>query len=232
MMFDVKSLAKFLSVSEKTVYRWISKKEIPVYKVGESYRFNQAEILEWTSRKKIKVSDNYFEEKRSSRLPVPLLHDCLMKGGIYYHISGSTKKEVLDSVVHVINLPDDVDRDFISDALMARENLGTTAIGNGIAIPHVRSPIIFHLQKPLVGLCFLDNPIDYQAPDGKAVDTLFTIITSNVREHLSILSRLTYVLNIPEVREAITASENRQNIINTIENALPSAANLNSESKL
>lgn len=231
LMFDVKSLAKFLSVSEKTVYRWISKKEIPVYKVGESYRFNQAEILEWTSRKKIKVSDHFFDEKRITELPHPVLHECLMKGGIYYHISGKTKKEVLDSVVNVINLPEDIDRKFISDALIARENLGTTAVGNGIAIPHVRSPIIFHLRKPLLGLCFLDSPIDFHAPDGKLVDTLFTIITSNIREHLYILSHLTYLLSIPEIRCQIVSTQNRQNILNTFMNALPSDKDSDTENK-
>lgn len=231
-MFDVKSLAKFLSVSEKTVYRWISKKEIPVYKVGESYRFNQAEILEWTGRKKIKVSDKIFDEKRINELPRPKLHECLMKGGIYYHLSGINKKEVLDSVVNVINLPDDVDRKFISEALIARENLGTTAIGNGIAIPHVRSPILFNLQQPVLGLCFLDNPIDFHAPDGKPVDTLFTIITSNIREHLYILSRLTYILNIPEVRGKIASSENRQTIISNFMNAVPEDVKSELESNL
>ncbi|MBI9109153.1 MAG: PTS sugar transporter subunit IIA [Spirochaetales bacterium] len=231
-MFDVKSLAKLLSVSEKTVYRWISKKEIPVYKVGESYRFNQAEILEWTSRKKIKVSDNIFEEKRAVELPHPILHECLAKGGIYYHISGSTRKEVLDSVVNVINLPEDVDRGFIADALIARENLGTTAIGNGMAIPHVRNPIIFHLQNPLVGLCFLDEPIDFKAPDGRLVDTLFTIITSNIHDHLYILSRLTYTLSIPELRKEIVSTRNRQSIINTFINAIPPRAGSDLESNL
>ncbi|MBI9104001.1 MAG: PTS sugar transporter subunit IIA [Spirochaetales bacterium] len=220
-MLDVKKLAALLSVSEKTIYRWISKKEIPVYKVGESYRFNQAEILEWTSKKKIKVSNSIFEANRSDTLITPTIYESLSKGGIYYHISGETKRQVLDSVVKVINLPEDVNRGFIADALFARENLGTTAIGNGIAIPHVRSPIIFHLQSPVIGLCFLENPIDFHAPDGKPVETLFTIITSNIKEHLYLLSRLTYILNIPDLREQIVATEGRNNIIRTFKNALP-----------
>jgi PTS system nitrogen regulatory IIA component len=220
-MLDVKGLAKLLSVSEKTVYRWIAKTEIPVYKVGESYRFNHAEILEWSGRNKIKVSESLSEEKQAAEFAMTVLHECLMKGGIYYHITGDSRKDVLDSFVNVINLPEDVDRGFISDALLARENLCTTAVGKGIAIPHVRNPIIFHLHKPLVSLGFLENPVDFQAPDGKPVDILFTIITSNIREHLFLLSRLTYMLKIPGMREKIDSSRSRQDIINNfLENNL------------
>ena len=108
---------------------------------------------------------------------------------------------------------------------MAREGLGTTAIGNGIAIPHVRDPIVFDLKNPITGLCFLDKEIDLKAPDGKPVDTLFVIITSNIREHLYLLSRLSYVLNIEKLREKICREKSRKVILDifleTVESQKP-----------
>lgn len=211
-MLDVKKVAQLLAVSEKTVYRWIAKKEIPVYRVGQSYRFNPAEIQEWTNRKKLNIPDEIFDDNNKSEITPITLLESLKRGGIYYRVSGVSTGEVIDSVVNVINLPDYIDRDFLTDALMARERLGTTAIGNGIAIPHVRDPIVFDLQNPIIGLCFLDKEIDLRAPDGKPVDTLFVIITSNIREHLYLLSRLSYVLNIEKVREKISREKSREEI--------------------
>ena len=212
-MLDVKKVAQLLAVSEKTVYRWIAKKEIPVYRVGQSYRFNQAEILEWTNLKKLNVPDEIFDDRNKSEITPFTLYESLKRGGIYYRVSGRTPCEVLESVVNVINLPDYIDRDYLSDALKARERLGTTAIGNGIAIPHVRDPIVFDLQNPIIGLCFLEKAVDLEAPDGRAVDILFVIITSNIREHLYILSRLSYVLNSRQLREKINSDKSREEIL-------------------
>ncbi len=77
---------------------------------------------------------------------------------------------------------------------MAREALGTTAIGDGIAIPHVRNPILLHVDSAMITLCFLKNPIDFKAIDHKPVDTVFLLISPTVKIHLHLLSKLAYAL--------------------------------------
>lgn len=217
MMIGVKEVAQLLSVSEKTVYRWISKKEIPVYKIGDTYRFNRVELLEWTTANKINVSYKIFENEEKITTTETNLAEALKQGGIYYHVNGEDKKSVLYSIVRLMNLPDDIDRDFLLEALMARENLGTTAIGNGIAIPHVRDNIVFHIDKPIISLSLLEKPMDFESLDGKPVDSIFTIISTSVKVHLSILSRLTYALQSPVIREIVKPSSSRQDIFKVFE---------------
>jgi PTS system nitrogen regulatory IIA component len=213
MMIGLKEVAQILAVSEKTIYRWIAKKEIPAYKIGEGYRFNRVELLEWATARKIKVSYTIFDEPFETDDELPSLTEALNAGGIHYRIPGTDKESVLKSIVNIMHLPDDVDREFLIGALLARENLGTTAIGNGMAIPHVRNPIIFHVKKPVLALCFLEQAIDFNAMDGQAVDTVFTIITHTVRSHLHILSRLSYALHQPAIRSVINGAANRQVIL-------------------
>jgi nitrogen PTS system EIIA component len=216
MMLDVKEVAKLLTVSEKTVYRWIGKNEIPAYKIGDSYRFNRVELLEWATAHKIKVSYQIFDETLEIGASMPSLTEAINSGGIHYRIPGTDRESVLKAIVDIIHLPDDIDRDFLLGALLARENLGTTAIGEGIAIPHVRNPIIFHVNKPLLALCFLEQPIDFNALDGKPVDTVFTIVTHTVRSHLHLLSRLGYALHQDDVRAIINGSSSRQQILDAL----------------
>ena len=147
---------------------------------------------------------------------MPSLTEAINAGGIHYRIIGNDKESVLRSIVHIMHLPDAVDRDFLVGALLARENLGTTAIGGGIAIPHVRNPIIYQVNKPVLALCFLERAIEFNALDGKAVDTVFTIITHTVRSHLHILSRLSYALHQPNVRSKINSSASRQEILDAL----------------
>jgi nitrogen PTS system EIIA component len=216
VMLDVKEVAKLLTVSEKTVYRWIAKNEIPAYRLGEGYRFNRVELLEWATANRIKVSYQIFDEALDAGSSMPSLSEAVNAGGIHYRIPGGDKSSVLRSIVDIIRLPDDIDKDFLLGALIARENLGTTAIGDGIAIPHVRNPIIFHVSKPILALCFLENPIDFNALDNKPVDTVFTIVTHTVRSHLHILSRLSYALHQPHIRGIINGSSSRQDILDAL----------------
>jgi PTS system nitrogen regulatory IIA component len=214
MMIDIKEVSKILAISEKTIYRWITKREIPVYKIGGTYRFNRVELLEWATSKKIPVSPAIFDDAISDAMPS--LTEAITTGGIHYHIPGNDKESVIRAIVKILPLPDDVDKEFLVGALIARENLGTTAIGDGIAIPHVRNPIIFHVDKPVLALCFLEQAIDFNALDHKPVDTVLTIITNSIRSHLHILSRLSFALNKPEIRQIMKSGSSQEDIIKAL----------------
>ncbi|MBN2804152.1 MAG: PTS sugar transporter subunit IIA [Deltaproteobacteria bacterium] len=195
MMLGVKDVARLLCVSEKTIYRWISKNDIPVYKLNEIYRFNKLELMEWATSKKLNVSYEIFDYNNNEPVNRISISDLVSAGGIYYHVSGKTKENVLRSIVNLMNIPDDIDRDYLFNSLMARENLGSTAIGEGVAIPHVRNPIVLHINRPVVSICFLDEPMDFNALDGKPVDTVFTILSNSIKVHLSILSKISFILH-------------------------------------
>jgi nitrogen PTS system EIIA component len=215
-MLDIKQVARLLAVSDKTVYRWVAKGDIPAYRIGDGYRFNRVELLEWANARRIRVSHEIFEEPSQTVDTLPSLAEVIGYGGIHYRVQGADRLSVLESIVSMMHLPEDVDRAYLAQALLARENLGTTAIGDGVAIPHVRNPVIFSIDQPVIALCFLETPIDFSALDGKPVDTVFTIVTHTVRSHLHLLSRLSYALHQPAVRAVIAADSSRQHILDTL----------------
>ena len=137
MHLTVRDVAKFLNVSEKTVYRWINQNSIPAYRLNEQYRFNRAELVEWAISRKINVSEEIFHEPEIEISLMPNLSDALQMGGVFYRLEGKDKETALRSVIEVIRIPDEVDRDFLYRVMMARESQASTGIGDGIAIPHV-----------------------------------------------------------------------------------------------
>lgn len=219
MQLSVKDAATILSVSEKTIYRWIKQEAIPFYKINEQFRFNRAELLEWATSRRIPVSADIFKERETSALPLPSFSEALRAGGVAYRIGGKDSSSVLREVVEQIKLPEEVDREFLYQVLLARETLGSTGIGDGIAIPHVRNPVVLHVSKPTVTLCFLEHPIDFQAIDGLPVDTLFTIISPSVRAHLHLLSRLGFILRDLTVKAALKGQASRDELMALIEKA-------------
>jgi nitrogen PTS system EIIA component len=219
MNLSVRDTAGLLNVSEKTIYRWIKQQAIPAYRVQDQYRFNRAEILEWATSRRLNVSSEIFQEPETEGHSVPLLLDALEAGGVFYRVSGSDKESALREVVELLRLPDEVDRKFLLRVLLAREAIAPTAIGDGMAIPHVRNPVVLHVGRPSISLCFLEKSIEYGALDGKPVNTLFTIISPTTRAHLHLMAKLSFVLRDPAVRHAIEGQESRQMILDQVRRA-------------
>jgi PTS system nitrogen regulatory IIA component len=213
MQLNVRDAARLLSVSEKTIYRWINQGSLPAYRVNEQYRFNRAELLEWATAHKINVSVEIFHEPESQPAQLPGLVDALEAGGIFYRLGGKDKESVLRAIVETMRLPEEVDREFLFRVLLAREALGSTGVGDGIAIPHVRNPVVLHVPRPSICLCFLDRPIDFGALDGQPVFALFSLVNPTVRAHLHLLSRLSFALHDPRFKGAVIRQAARDEIL-------------------
>ncbi len=75
---------------------------------------------------------------------------------------------------------------------------------------------MLQVPKPIVSLCFLDEPIDFKAIDRQPVFCLFTIISPNIRAHLHLLSRLSYALRDEDMKNAIKTKAPREEILSHI----------------
>lgn len=230
MMLNVKEVARLLNVSDRKIYRLIAQNDVPVYKIGEEYRFNRVELLEWATLMGIRVSSDTFDDSDLNNSSSTSFLDALKAGSIIYNVGGDDKSSVLRNVVNELNLPNDIDPEFLYQVLLAREKLGSTGIGEGIAIPHVRNPVILNVSKPVVTLCFLENSIDFDAIDGLPVKILFTLISPTIRVHLHLLSRLGFVLQNPGFRAAIQKQASPEVILDALaraETAIPETNNIN-----
>src|SRR5438128_7593543 len=154
-----------------------------------------------------------FDDADTEEEPVPSLADALEAGGIYYELQDTTKEKALRALVAVLPLPDGVDRELLLRLFLAREASASTAIGGGIALPHVRNPIVLHVDRPLVTLGFLEKPVDFGALDGKPVQVLFSLICPTMRIHLQMLARLSYVLHDPGFRDVVLRIGTREEIL-------------------
>lgn len=213
MKLTVRDASKLLGVSEKTVYRWINQRTIPAYLINGQYRFNRAELLEWATSRRIRVSVDILDEPESSTTPCPGFVEALEAGGIFYRVDGCDRESALRAVVDLMRLPDEVDRDFLLRVFVAREVLSSTGIGEGIAVPHVRNPIVLHVPRPTITLCFLERGIDFGALDGQPVRIMFALISPTIRAHLGLMSRLSFALRDQAFKKCVLREASREVIL-------------------
>lgn len=216
MQLTLRQAASYLEVSEGTVRRWISTRGLPVHEVNERLHCNALELWEWAVEQGVPVSEKLLEQARRTPEEVPPLSALLETGGVHRDLEGGTKSEVLRAVVLALPLPAEVDREFLISVLEAREALGSTGIGDGIAIPHVRNPILLHVTKPFVALALLRRPVEFDAIDRKPVNALFMVVSPTVPAHLRILAQLGSVLRDPELRRLLHTNASSTAIVERI----------------
>lgn len=212
MLIKATEVAKLLHTDEKAVIKWIRKEGLPATLVNGIYQINRVDLLEWATDHGIKVPPELFLAAEAD-VHYPSLGEALEAGGIHCHVPGDDKLSVLKNVVGLLKLPPQLDPEFFLQVLLAREALGTTAIGDGIAIPHVRNPILLNKPSPAITLCFLDQPIDFEALDGNPVKILFMMTSPTVKVHLHLLSKLAYALRDESFRSLLGRSCDPDEII-------------------
>ena len=116
----------------------------------------------------------------------------LERGGVYPDIKGSNHEEVLQEFIKA--LPRDLlpEKDKLLEAVLEREALMPTGIGNGIALPHPRNPLITDENRQFIAMAILAKPVNWNSLDGKPVHTLFLIVSASAKIHLKTLSEITF----------------------------------------
>ncbi len=132
------------------------------------------------------------------------------------HASYNSKKRVLEAFSELFSQAADPEQStLIFDALLKREKIGSTALGNGIAIPHAR---IDHLQAPKIAAITLQNPIDFDAPDQKPVDLLISLLVPNEQSelHLNLLKQLAGVLKNKKSVTQLRQSDSNKSLFDAL----------------
>jgi PTS system nitrogen regulatory IIA component len=135
--------------------------------------------------------------------------DLVTIDGVIPHLRATSKKQALQELSRRAADITGIHERTIFDVLMERERLGTTGVGNGIAIPHGKLPNL----KRLYGLfARLERPIDFQAIDEQPVDLLFLLLApeSAGADHLKALARVSRLLRDKGVCEKLRGTEDAE----------------------
>lgn len=149
------------------------------------------------------------------------LHKLLTAETMDLNLAGSQKEEILRLLVNkVVEIRDNAEaRDRLLRALMEREQLHSTGIGDGVALPHARNALVGLVQRPVLVFGRHSQGISYGSIDGKAARLFFLLVAPNVTMHLQILARLSRILRHARSREELLLAGRAERIVQIIRDA-------------
>ncbi|MFZ4614635.1 MAG: PTS sugar transporter subunit IIA [Rectinemataceae bacterium] len=200
-ILTIEEVARYLRVSERTVYDWAQKGEIPSGKIGTVWRFKKSEIERW-------VNERLSSGKSSQISSIVQLQNIISPDRVLI-LNHAKKRDALVALAENISTaPQIKNKQELLSELLRREELMSTAIGRGIAIPHVRLSSVTDLVVS-VGVSRCDI-IDFQSLDDVPVRLLF-MIAAAYNQHAYYLQTLSFFssrLKATEIREALLAATN------------------------
>jgi PTS system nitrogen regulatory IIA component len=139
------------------------------------------------------------------------------ENSIFVDFESKSKKNVLENISHEMSNGNIKEKDLIFEKLYEREKLGTTAFGNGIAIPHARIP---DLKEPKVIIIKLLDAINFEAIDGEKVDLIISLIVPDKKNdlHVKLLAKIAELLENKTFRLRIREAANVKDILSIVKN--------------
>ena len=143
------------------------------------------------------------------------INDMLSNDAFLVNFNGTSKKQVFEELSKLAEIKIAVDSRLLLENIIKREKLGSTAVGNGIAIPHAN---VDNIDRPYVFVCTLLDGLDFNSTDDMPVDIIFLLIAPNNKnsEHLQALALISRLLRNKELTTKLRGCKNTESALAVI----------------
>ncbi|MFO0842445.1 MAG: PTS sugar transporter subunit IIA [Gemmataceae bacterium] len=192
---DIEQLAAYLSRDVREVGKLANRGVLPGRRVNGEWRFARAEINHWLEGRLHEYSEDELsalESAHAVEVEEPLLANLMCETLVAVPLCAATRSSVLRELVKLAGTAWQVyDEDAVLQAIGEREEMGSTALPNGVAIPHAHRPLGDGvLGEPLVAFGQTSRALPFGGPRGGLTDLFFLVLSKDDRTHLRVLARL------------------------------------------
>ena len=220
----LQELAAYLSRDARDINRLASRGYLPGQKVGGEWRFHRAEIHHW-----IETQMHAYTEQELAALErggdrghreEPLLSALMTEATVEVPLVATSRTSVLRALVGVAEQSWQVyDPDAVLAAIQTREELSSTGLPSGVAIPHPRRPLVNALGESIIAYGRTGSGIPFGAPQGALTDIFFLVLCRDDRTHLKVLARLSRLLLRPQFLDELRSADSPAETFRLIESA-------------
>lgn len=216
MPISLEKAAKLLGTSEEMLLRWARQGVVPAIELNGAYCFDTKVLTSWAKQRKMPLKPATSDPQGEEPDHVFSLHRAMEQGGVYFDVGGADIPSVFKAAIGKIAIPKSIKANELLSRLLEREELASTGIGNGVAVPHPRHPFKNAPSEGMICTCFLEREVDFCAIDGNNVFVLFLMLSPNTRLHLQLLGRLSFCLHAPSFVKTLNGCRDDVHFLNRV----------------
>ena len=213
-IMTTRELAEYIKLNEKTVLKMAQQGDLPGVKVGNQWRFHVDAIDQYIQTGINQLPDDDLDLIIKTTDHIIPLSKLTSSALIDLDLKANSKEELLVELTHIAKQAGvTVESDLLLEKLKESENKLSTAIGQGMAIPHASYPSQKLFQKPNIIIARSEKGIDFDAPDGEKVHLFFMTCAPSEFVHIRLLAKISKMLHIPNVIERFINVQSKDEVI-------------------
>lgn len=215
---NIRDVARSLHVSTREVERMAELRILPATRVGSDWRFRTGEVWNWIQENMHSLSDRRAKDRYPELSHQMLISSAVKEHGVIVGLDARTKSSVLRELARLAeNVDPYIDATTLLEGLEARERQDSTALQDGVAVPH---PMGSHYSEgPIVVAARTINGIYFGERGGGATDLFFLVCCPDTKEHLLYFGRLCRLLIDPALQQQLREAEDASEFVSHLETA-------------
>lgn len=213
-IMTLSELAGYLKISEQTLHNMAEKGEIPVATIANQQRFMRTIIDDWFMSRMTMASKTTLVKLCEEGTIILPLSRLVQPEFILFDVKPGSKEEILSQLIEPLHKSGKLeDKNLLLQLLLDREEMVSTAISKGVAIPHPRNPEECPVKEPCIvfGLC--SEGADFDSLDGNKTYLFFLVCTSSELVHLKIMAKLAILIRNKDIVYRLKAVKTKKDVM-------------------
>jgi PTS system nitrogen regulatory IIA component len=196
MYLNIIQLAESFGVEESVVESWVRKEGLPAIEDRDRLLFDRNQVVDWAAARGMAAKAGFLAAERSANTASRRLEPLLRAGGIWRDVSAATVRDVMETIVGKLPGATPPVRQLLAQRLRLPEGISWAAVGGGLALPHLRTPVALGRDAGTFAILILRDALKLSepAPDAVPITRLLFFVAPSPRAHLELLSLLSSAL--------------------------------------
>jgi PTS system nitrogen regulatory IIA component len=203
MYLSIVQLAESFGVEEAVVEDWVRHESLPCVTDRGRRLFDRAQVITWAAQRGRAAQAGFLAAQPSALHTGLRLEPLLRNGGIWRDATAARIAEIFKRVVDRLPGASAAVRQLLAQRLTAPDGISWAAVGQGLALPHLRAPVALGRDSGVLALLILSDAVGQSGPDSVPITRLLFFVAPSPRAHLELLGQLSSALRAGPLRQLI-----------------------------
>ena len=205
MYLNIIQLAESFGVEESVVQNWVRKDGLPAIEDRDRLIFDRGQVVHWAAERGLAARAGFLAASRSANTAIRRLEPMLRAGGIWRDVPSVKVRGVMETIITRLPGATTPVRQLLAQRLHTAEGISWAAVGDGLALPHLRTPVALGRDAGTFAILFLRDALTLgePAPDDVPITRLLFFVAPSPRAHLELLAQLSTALTRGSLRRPV-----------------------------